>query len=375
MSSLMPFDWDISLSYGNLRLLKSFLSQTKIPNTLKTIDPFLYFHALVKFLNIIATRLSMHMEKNKMFAKSQSGFRNHRMTCEQLLRISEESHMAFKKQQTTAALFLDAEAAFDRCWHNGIKFKLKKNLDLPDRTIRLLSSFLTDRSLKVLYDGCLSHTVWLKAGTPQGSPLSPLIYIIFVNDYPDEIQKLCSLSQFADHTALWSSAYTKQYAIRKLQTAINHLESWCRRWRVKMNGDKSHLMFIERIREKDDESFALHLFDDIIRPTQKAKFLGVEIDCALSFKFHVDSICKRANTRLSVLRILLRSGTDAATLMRLYKIYVRPIIEYGSVAYIAAPKSQLTRLQNIENEAIRICLRLSKYIHKPAQTSFMTMLH
>ena len=130
------------------------------------------------------------------------------MTTEQLLRLSEESHSAFKKQQTIAALFLDAEAAFDKCWHNGIRYKLKVSLKLPDRIIRLLSSFLTDRSLTVLYEGCYSHRVYLNAGTPQGSPLSPLIYIIYVNDYPESINEKCSLSQFADDTAIWSCAYT-----------------------------------------------------------------------------------------------------------------------------------------------------------------------
>ena len=128
------------------------------------------------------------------------------MTTEQLLRLSEESYSAFKKQQVTAALFLDAEAAFDRCWHSGIMYKLKKKLDLPDRFVRLISSFLSERTLKVFYDGHYSHVVSLGAGTPQGSPLSPIIYIIYVNDYPEEIQDICSLSQFADDTALWSTA-------------------------------------------------------------------------------------------------------------------------------------------------------------------------
>ena len=311
---------------------------------------------------IIADRISVHMEENNMFAKSQSGFRRKRMTSEQIFRLTEECHSAFKKQQTTAALFLDAEAAFDRCWHSGIKFKLKKNLNLPDRIIRLLSSFLTDRTLKVLYNGCYSHSVSLKAGTPQGSPLSPLIYIIYVNDYPEEIQQSCSMSQFADDTALWTSAYTRSYTIFKLQKGLNLLEGWCRKWRVKLNGEKSNLVMIARTRDPDKENYALHLFNDVIRPTQNAKFLGVEIDRLMSFQKQVDSICNRATKRLNVLRVLAKSGTDAKTMMKLYKIYVRPIIEYGSIAFMAAPNSQGSRLQKIENDAIRICLRLPKYI-------------
>ena len=83
------------------------------------------------------------------------------MTTEQLL--AEESHHAFHKKQTVAALFLDAEAAFDKCWHNGIRYKLKANLSLPTRIIRLLSSFLSDRVLTVIHEGCQSHQVTLKA--------------------------------------------------------------------------------------------------------------------------------------------------------------------------------------------------------------------
>ena len=145
----------------------------------KNFRPISLLSCLGKVLErVIADRLSVHMENNNMFAKSQSGFRRKRMTSEQLLRLLEESHCAFKKQQSTAALFLDAEAAFDRCWHSGIMYKLKVNLNLPDRIIRLISSFLTDRTLRVLFEGSLSQTVYLKAGTPQGSPLSPLIYNI-----------------------------------------------------------------------------------------------------------------------------------------------------------------------------------------------------
>jgi hypothetical protein len=178
---------------------------------------------------ILAQRLSKLLEEKNMFSKSQSGFRRHHMTAEQLLRLSEECHMAFKKQKTVAVIFLDAEAAFDRCWHNGIRYKLKKVLDLPDRIVRLLSSFLSDRTLSVFYEGCHSQVVHLNGGTPQGSPLSPLIYIIYVNDYPEAIQQNCSLSQFADDTALWTAAYSKSFAVLKLQKALNMLKGWCRR--------------------------------------------------------------------------------------------------------------------------------------------------
>ena len=136
---------------------------------------------------IIAKRLSSYMEQNKLFAETQSGFRAGKMTSEHILSLTERSFLAFKNQQTVTSIFLDAEMAFDKCWQNGIRYKLKKNLNLPDRFIRLLSSFLTNRSLKVFHNGCWSKEVFLRAGTPQGSPLSPLLYLIMVNDIPQSI--------------------------------------------------------------------------------------------------------------------------------------------------------------------------------------------
>ena len=315
------------------------------------------------FERILAYKLSNYMEQNKLFAKSQSGFRSHRMTTEQLLRLSEECHNGFKQKKVTAALFLDAEAAFDKCWHNGIRYKLKKNLQLPHRFIRVISSFLTDRVLSVFFRGCWSKQVLLKAGTPQGSPLSPLIYLIFVNDFPQEIVDMgLSLSQYADDTAMWYSAYTQQYACSKLQKGLNYLEGWCRRWRVKLNGEKSQLLLISRLNEKSSETQCLQLFNDLVKPAQHARFLGVEFDKRLRFDNHIDDIVGRANTRLNVLRVLSRAGTDGKTLVKLYKLYMRPLFEYGSAAFIAAPSEQREKIQKTQNAAIRTCLRLPSYL-------------
>ena len=335
----------------------------KDPKYAKNFRPISLLSCLGKILErILARRISSFLEIKKLFAKSQSGFRSNHMTSEQLFRLSEESHMAFKDNKHVAALFLDAEAAFDRCWHNGIRYKMRKTLNLPCRISRLISSFITDRSLTVSYEGCLSHSVFLNAGTPQGSPLSPLLYIIYVNDYPEEIQEICSVSQFADDTALWTAAYTKKYAVNRLQKAVNVLEGWCRKWRVKINGEKSKLMILTRTREEVDENLALHLFDDIVRPTKQAKFLGVEIDPQLSFKRHFEGIQAKSTNRLNVLRILSRSGVEAKVLMKLYKCYIRPIIEYGCPSFMAAPHSNMSYLQKVQNEALRICLKLPKYI-------------
>ena len=89
------------------------------------------------------------------------------------------------KKAVDLGVFLDVEKAFDAVWIEGLKFKLgKPEVGIPTKMIRLLRSFLTNRHLRVHQDNAISNKIGLKAGTPQGSALSPLLFIFFVNDTP-----------------------------------------------------------------------------------------------------------------------------------------------------------------------------------------------
>ena len=305
----------------------------------------------------VTARLSSYLEKNKLLSSSQSGFRKNRMAAEQLFRLSEDSHSNMKKKGVTAALFLDAEAAFDQAWHDAIRYKLHK-LDLPVRLIRLLSSFLTDRKLTVKVGKEVSKEITMKAGTPQGSCLSPLLYIILVNDIPD-VSQSGSIGQFADDIALWTNTFTFPAAISRLQKAVNQLEGWCRRWRIKLNGAKSNLLLIHRLHEKPNDDLSIQLFNDIIKPCSSARYLGIQFDNKLKFKDHFMDIESRSTSRLNLFKILVKNGVDNRTLIRLFKTYVRPIFEFGSISFLPA---RVTQLQRIQNEFIRLSLRLPSYL-------------
>ena len=73
------------------------------------------------FERLLAGRISKYLEKKGLFNKNQSGYRSGKMTSDHLLRLVEESHEGFRKGQVTASLFLDAEAAFDKCWHDRLR--------------------------------------------------------------------------------------------------------------------------------------------------------------------------------------------------------------------------------------------------------------
>ena len=135
------------------------------------------------------------------------------------------------------------------------------------------------------------------------------------------------------------------------------------------NSNPAHLPFLDiclvilsKKRKKQSENLCILLFNDVVRPVSKAKFLGVEVNNTLNFRDHIQTLAQRAEKRLNILRILAWGGTDPKILLRLYKIYVRSIFEYGCVSFLHCPDSLFNEMQKVQNKAIRVCLRLPRYV-------------
>ena len=103
--------------------------------------------------------------------------------------------------------------------------------------IRLLSSFLTNRHLWVYQNNAISNKIELKAGTPQGSALSPLVFIFYVNDTPKAPPGVFT-SKFADDMGAWAIQKQEKRAEKFIQTYLDSLSDWCNKWKIKIYPSK-----------------------------------------------------------------------------------------------------------------------------------------
>ena len=243
-------------------------------------------------------------------------------------------------------------------WHDGLRYKLT-SIGLPVKLVRLLSSFLSDRTISVRAGNVLSKPVRLQAGTPQGSVLSPLLYLIYVNDVPINPANKCDGGQFADDISLWTLAKSTKVTQLRLQRALRDVELWCSTWRIKLNVAKTQRV---RFPTKRKEKLELKLFGQTIPEKDELTFLGVTFDQHLSFGSHCRLKAKEAARRVGLLRRVSGQGWGASkrVLLNLYKQYVRPVMEYGNAGVADAAKSHLALLQRVQNSALRISLRVPR---------------
>ena len=135
---------------------------------------------------VVHKRTYEFLNKHNQFYNSQYGFRSHH-SCENTIAELVGNILKNKENgKTTISLFLDLSKAFDSLQHETLLKKLEI-YGIRGVALKWFSSYLKDRSMRVkcttgLSNSELSQTYKTDFGTPQGSCLGPLLFIIFCND-------------------------------------------------------------------------------------------------------------------------------------------------------------------------------------------------
>ncbi|KAL4143226.1 hypothetical protein QTP88_005583 [Uroleucon formosanum] len=249
----------------------------------------------------------------------QHAFREDHSTTTQLFHLFKEIKNNQKQKKYTAATFLDMKKAFDRVWHDGLIYKLKTNTRLPINMIKLIKSFLSDRSFQVRVVDQQSTTRQIQAGVSQGSCLSPLLYIQYVNDLPllDKIQT----SIFADDTMFHTAHKNRNFAICQLQRQLDQTVIWIDRWRLKLNIDKTEAIIFGSRQNKHLRQIKIK--NQTIKWKNQIKYLGVTMDSKLTMNGLTKTTTQKAKgVRASLYPILnQKSPIPLRARIQLYTIY------------------------------------------------------
>ena len=216
-----------------------------------------------------------HMMVNNIFSKQQFGFIKGRSTVLQLLNVMDSWTMALDNGVSIDSIYLDYMKAFDTVPHKRPIYKLRMH-GISTSILRWIEGFLTGRQQQVCVNGSRSKWADVTSGIPQGSVLGPILFVIYINDLPNEIKS--DIYMFSDDTKVFRTIKTNDDQCI-LQDDLDELTAWSTKWLLTFHPDKCKIMHLGKPME-DQFKYTLH--DGTIRHelgyTSEEKDIGVIID-------------------------------------------------------------------------------------------------
>ena len=179
--------------------------------------------------SIIRDQVMYHLRINNTLSPYQYGFINKRSTTLQLLNVLDKWTFELDQGKEIEGVYFDFQKAFDSVPHKRLLLKLEK-IGIKNKSLNWKKDFLENR-YQVWLNGALSNIIQVKSGIPQGSVLGPILFIIYVNDNPDNIKS--NIMLFADDAKLFQSITINQVDDTLLREDLQYLETWSDHWLLK----------------------------------------------------------------------------------------------------------------------------------------------
>ena len=294
---------------------------------------------------ILCDRISRYLESNDILNENQFGFRKGRGTQIALASLYEKISLTQKRKCQCNLVCRDIKKAFDKVWHEGLKFKILQ-LNLPDVIEKILCSFITDRYAKIRINNVMGPPIPLHSGVPQGGILSPLLFIYYTHDTPKPSPG-CYNVQFADDNTQIISypGKSRKMLAKKTEREIKKLNKYEKTWKIATNKDKFQIVSISTYKPED-----IIIENRVIQFKRSATALGLNIKTR-GISNHITTRNVLARAQLKKLERFRKMSTK--TRLHLYKALVRPMLEYPVVPICLAKKTSIQKLQRTQNIAIR----------------------
>ena len=295
---------------------------------------------------IIRNQITDHMLKNDLFTEKQYGFMTGRSTALQLLKVIDEWTEALENGDSIDCIYMDFQKAFDKVPHKRLIKKLEA-YRIGNELVDWVEHYLRDRIQQVTVNGQGSRWHEVTSGIPQGSVLGPLLFIIYINDLPDNLSSTVYL--FADDTKIFNVIKSKEDQI-SLQKDLHKIESWTEKWLLKLHPEKCKSMHIGR--HNPDPDMKYNLVGVELEHSNEEKDIGVIVDCNLNFEKHIVEKIKKANSMSAIIRRIFQY-LDETTFTSLYKALVRTHLDYASTVWAPYKVKLVEMIEGVQRRATK----------------------
>ena len=334
------------------------LKSGKPADELKSFRPISLTSCVVKLIERMFVDRLMHLaEENKWLSSYQAGFRRGRSCEDQILRMVQAIDDGFqqKKMQRSVMVLLDFSQAFDTVWRQRLLVSML-DLGVPHAYVRWIHQFLCNRQARVKFNGTTSSSRRLHQGVPQGSVLSPLLFIFYINNLAKLLPTDNINCMFADDVSIVATHRDKQKALEAVQHAVDIVVKWCSEWKLKLNASKSEVSFFSSWTRDASWVPTLTIDGAPIKFNPNPILLGVTLDRQLTFTPHTTNVAERAVGKTNILAALSHSdwGWKRDTLKSIYLTSIRSILDYAAPAWQPwIGDTNISVLERAQNKGLR----------------------
>ena len=292
---------------------------------------------------------------------SQYGFRTGH-SCEHA--VSELLAEIIKSKEEglyTAAMFLDLSKAFDTLEHEVVLRKLEK-YGVRGIANNWYRDYLSNRKMRVkctiASTGKTEYSDYKQVtyGTPQGSCLGPLIFIIFTNDLHHQLHH-CKSLLFADDTTIYKSHRNLQYLTWCIEDDMNRLMNWFKANKLTLNIQKTVCILFQK--PGSNKTIQIRIENITIHNTTETKFLGIWLDENCKWNTHIQKLSLKLTRNTNLLKYN-QNQMPIITKKLVYHAHISSHIQYGMLLWgNNASEEQLNKLQKIQNKCIHHILPIT----------------
>jgi len=285
------------------------------------------------------------------FSKHQHGFLPRRSCFTNLLEFYEYVTTEWDEGNVVDCVYLDFSKAFDRLHLKRLIWKLTEKWKLEETIVKWVADFLTDRSLVVVANGIMSKPVTLKSGTPQGSVLGPLLYLLYVDDLSEQLTS--PFKQFADDTKLYRARKATE-DMEMLQEDINKLHKWNLANFTEINIKKSFVVSFQ----KSEEPTPDYLYNNQVLPkSQCERDLGVYINSNLGLSVQVDRAVQRGRAACIQIGRTFKYLNESV-LRQLIVTFVRPHLEFCNSIWNPMLQKDKVKIERVQRFGTSLLKRI-----------------
>ena len=239
---------------------------------------------------------------------------------------------------------------------------------------RWLKNYLFNRTQYVAVEGDESHILPVLSGVPQGSVLGPLLFICYINEVVSAISCSSQINLFADDMVLYRIIKSSADYLQ-LQQDIDSVTSCIRSKHLKFNTSKCRQMFISRKRVHSIAPPSFTIDGSPLIEVMEYKYLGVTLTSDMTWSSHISNVCIKSRKLVGLLYRRFYRNSSSHTLLKLYKSFIRPHLEYSSIVWSPYLKGEVEALEKVQKFALRVCTKSwdSDYQDLLQRTSLTTL--